>query len=68
MFSGETWFQLTVCMNSHANRFPVLIHRLLVHVADDGEWYAMSATKITVLISFCSHEFTSCYTHTDTIF
>jgi len=28
----------------------------------------MSATKITVPLSFSSHEFTSCYTHTDTIF
>jgi hypothetical protein len=67
MFSGETWFQLSVCMNSQTNRFPVLIHKLLVHVVDDGEWYAMTAAKITVPISFCSHEFTSCYTHTDTI-
>jgi hypothetical protein len=69
MFSGETWFQLIVCMNSQTNRFPVLIHKLLVHVADDdSEWFAMSAIKITVPISFCSHEFTSCYTHTNTIF
>jgi len=68
MFSGETWSQLIVCMNSQNNRFPVLIHKLLAHVVDDGEWYAVSATKITVPISFCSHEFTSCYTHTDTIF
>lgn len=68
MFGGKTWFQLSVCMNSQTNRFPVLIHKLLVHVADDGERCAMTATNITVPISFCSHEFTSCYTHSNTIF
>jgi len=54
-------------MNSQTNRFPVFIHKLLVHVADDGERYAMNAITINVPISFCSHEFTSCYTHPDTI-
>jgi hypothetical protein len=50
MFRGETWFQLGVCINSQTNRFSVLIHKLLVHVVDDGKWYAMAATNITVPI------------------
>lgn len=69
MFSGETLFQFSVYTNSQNNMFPALIHKVILLAVEDGEWYAVSANKITGPTLFCSHEFTStCYTHSDTIF
>jgi hypothetical protein len=45
MFSGDTWFHTTGCVNPQNNRFPKLIHEIPLFVTA-GVWCAMSETMI----------------------
>jgi len=45
LFSGDTWFHTTGCVNPQNDIFPKLIHEIPLFVTA-GVWCAMSATMI----------------------